>query len=75
MGAVRLWSLSFLRRRARSIVGLVLLIGLGAGFSLTAAGSTSVATVTAALLVAVVVAVLPARAATRLRPAHILRSE
>lgn len=37
-GAVRLWSAAFLRRRARAVVGLVLMIGLGAGFALTAAG-------------------------------------
>lgn len=36
--AVRLWSAAFLRRRARAVLGLVLMIGLGAGFSLTAAG-------------------------------------
>lgn len=37
-GAVRLWSAAFLRRRARAVVGLVLAVGLGAGFALTAAG-------------------------------------
>lgn len=37
-GAVRLWSAAFLRRRARAVLGLVLMVGLGAGFSLTAAG-------------------------------------
>lgn len=36
--AVMLWSAAFLRRRARAVLGLVLVIGLGAGFSLTAAG-------------------------------------
>lgn len=37
-GAVRLWSTAFLRRRARAVLGLIVVIGLGAGFALTAAG-------------------------------------
>lgn len=37
-GAVRLWSAAFFRRRARAVVGLVLAIGIGAGFAVTAAG-------------------------------------
>jgi hypothetical protein len=75
MGAIRVLTRNELRRQWKRIVALTLFVGVVGAVVLASVAGAALALVPATILLVDPNAALPGRAATRTRPAVVLRSE